>query len=132
MVDVALRYIFNQPLAYSYELIESVLCLVVFFGIAICTARKGHVDIGIIVERFPQRVQAAISSFYYFLSTVLFGVIAWQMFAQTIQTQQMGKVTAILRIPYYPFVGVVALCSVLIALLLLSQLVHFFSKAVSE
>jgi len=132
VADVMLRRIFNQPLAYSLELVEATLPMVVFFGIVVCTARQGHIDIGVLVMRFPQRVQAAISSSVYFLTAGLFSLIAWRCFVHAMHHQQLGTVTIILRIPIFPFFFVVALCSVVATLLFLSQFIHFTAKAVSE
>jgi TRAP-type C4-dicarboxylate transport system permease small subunit len=132
VADVTLRYVFNQPLAYSLEVVELALSVVVFFGIVMCTARQGHVAIDIVVTRFSPRVKAAINSFVYFLSTGIFGVLAWRLFVQGINIQQAGKMTPILKIPQYPLILVFALCSVLVALLFLSQLVHFIRRALSE
>ena len=42
VVDIILRYIFNVPLAFSVELVELALALVVFFGIIVCTAQRGQ------------------------------------------------------------------------------------------
>ena len=132
VADVILRNVFNQPLAYSIEVVELTLSIVVFLGIIICTAKQGHVTINIIVTRFSPRVKAAINSFVYFLSTGIFGVLTWRLFMQGINLQQTGKMTAILKIPFYPFILVLAFCSILITLLFLSQLVHFIRRTVSE
>lgn len=132
VADVVLRYVFNRPLAYSLEVVELALSLVVFFGIIICTARRGHVAIDIIVARLSPRSAAVINSFVYFLSTGIFGVLAWRLFIYEMDIQQAGNMTAILRIPQYPFILVFALCSVLITLLFLSQLVQYIRRALSE
>jgi len=132
VVDVILRYFFNQPLSYSFELIEAGLSMVIFFGIVICTAHRGHVDISLLVGRFSPRVQAAIMSFSYIIGSALFGLVAWQMFSHTMQTMEMGKVTSILRIPSYPFVFIIGLCCVLISLLLLAQFIHLIRKALAK
>ena len=132
VADVILRYAFDQPMSYALELIEVALSLVVFFGLIMCTSRRGHIDIPVLVTRFSRQVQAATNSFVYFLGTGLFSVMAWRLFAHAMHVQQIGTVTTILKLPHYPFILVIALCSVLVTLLLLSQLIHFIVEAVSE
>ena len=132
VADVFLRYVFNRPLAYTLELVEIALSLVVFFGVVVCTARQGHIEMNILVVRLPKRAQLAIDCFVYFLCTGLFVVIAWRVFAYAMHTQQIGTVTTILKVPLYPSLLVIALCSVLVTLLLLSQFVHYIRKAISE
>lgn len=129
VADIILRYIFNRPLAYSKEMVELTLVLVVFFGIAICTAQRGHVKMDIFLMRFPQRVQAVINSFIYILATGLFSLITWRSFVYVMQIRDRGQESAILGVPIYPFVFMVALWSLLITLLFLSQLIHFVVEA---
>ncbi len=132
VVDVFLRYVFSQPLAYSLELIEVSLSLVVFFALIVCTQQKGHIDISLVVSRFSPRAQVITSSFIYFLSTGLFALMTWRFFVQALHVQELGNVTAILRIPQYPFILVIVLCAFVVTLLLLSQFIHLLAKAVAE
>ena len=132
VADVASRYILNQPFPFSLELVERLLSIVVFFGLILCTARKGHVVLGVLVDKVSLRIQLTINSIVYFLSTAMFAVITWRLFVHVIQTKEIGTVTSILRIPHYPFILLVALSSVLITLLLFSQFVHYIKEVVSE
>lgn len=132
VVDIILRYVFNNPLAYTVELVGLALAIVVFFGIVVCTAQRGHVNINVLLTRFPRRVQAAINSFFYFLSAGIFGVIAWRSVVYAMQTQDMNLVSTMLKLPYYPFILVIALCSLLTGLLFLSQFIHFVVETVRK
>ena len=132
VADVIARYIFNQPFAFGLEVVENFLSIVVFFGLILCTAHKGHVELSVLVEKLPHRVQATISSLVFFLSTAICGAITWRLVIHAVQIKEIGTVSSILKIPQYPFIWVVALCSILITLLFLSQTVHFIKKAASE
>ena len=132
VVDIALRYVFNRPLAYSVELVELALALIVFFGIVACTAQRGHININILLARFPKRGQAGINGFFYFLSAGLFGLIAWRCVIYAMQLRDMGQVSMMLKLPYFPFVLVVALCSLLTGLVFLAQSIHFVVEAVRK
>jgi TRAP-type C4-dicarboxylate transport system permease small subunit len=132
VADIVLRYIFNSPLSYSLELVEVGLAVVVFFAIVVCTADRGHINIDIFLKRFPERAQAAINSFFYLICTGLFGLLVWRCTLYAMRLQDMGQVTMMLRVPYYPFVLVMALCSLLASLVFLSQFIRFVVKAVRK
>ncbi len=132
VVDIALRYVFNRPLAYTVELVELALALIVFFGIVGCTAQRSHININILLTRFPKRGQAGINGFFYFLSAGLFGLMAWRCVIYAIQLWDIGQVSMMLKLPYFPFVLVVALCSLLTGLVFLSQSIHFVVEAVRK
>lgn len=130
VVDVILRYGFDRPLSFSIELVEVALSLVVFFGITVCTARRGHILIDILVTRFPERVQATVESFVHFLGAGLFGIIAWQIFTHAVHIKEIGNVTLMLKLPYYPFILIAGICSMLASLLLCLQLMQLIGKAI--
>jgi TRAP-type C4-dicarboxylate transport system permease small subunit len=124
VVDVILRRTFNSPLSFSLEIIEIMLVVVVFFCVAYTGAQRGHVSIDVIVSRFPPKAQAIVSVFIYFLSFGLFGIICWGSIIYGLHIQDIGQGTGILGVPYYPFVFVVAFGSLLLALVILSQLLN--------
>jgi TRAP-type C4-dicarboxylate transport system permease small subunit len=132
VADVFLRYCFNRPLPFSLELIQIGLSLTVFCGMVICTAKKGHIVMDIFVHRFPQRLQTAMSSFFYFLCTGLLGVMTWQYFVYAMATKESGAESPILKIPIYTSYLVIAVCVALVFLLLMSQFIHFTAEAVSK
>lgn len=132
VLDITLRYVFNRPLGYAVEVVELALCIVVFIGIIVCTAKRAHVIMDILLTRLPQRGAAAINSFMYFFATVTFGVMTWRFVIYAIQSQEMQRVSMMLKWPYYPFVLFSALCGLLTTLLFLSQFIHFVAKAVRK
>ena len=132
VADIILRYVFNRPIAYTVEVVEVALSIIVFFGIIICTAQRGHVNMDILLTRFPRRVQGAVNSFLYLLSAGLFGLIAWRCVIYAMQLQDMGRVSIMLRLPSYPFVLVIAFCSFLTSLLFLSQFIRFVDVALRK
>lgn len=129
VLEIVRRYIFNRPLAYTVELVEMGLSIIVFLAIAVCTVERGHINIDILLKRFPRRAQAAINSFFYLLCAGVFGLIAWRSVVYAMQLQSISQVSMILKLPYYPFVLVIALCALLTSLVFLSQFIHFVVEA---
>jgi len=130
--DVMLRYIFNSPLHGGYEVIEYLMAIVVPFGVAYCGHQGSHVAVDLLVIRLPRRAQAIIGSVTAFLSLGLLILITWQNFIY-IQEQYESKLTsAVLLIPVYPFIGVVAVASAVFCLVLLIDFLNSLSEAVKK
>ena len=53
--DVAMRYLFNAPTTWSFEVNRYMLILVVFIGGGWTLPSGGHVSVDIVTERFPAR-----------------------------------------------------------------------------
>jgi len=132
VAEVVLRRLFNSPLAFSYELTGAMLVLVVFFTVAYCGVEKSHIGIDILVSRFPPKARTIIEAVMWFLSFGFFSVVAWRSIDYAIRFLHQGHVTAILEIPYYPFVFAVAFGSILLALVLLVQFLNLVISAVSK
>ena len=131
-LDVALRYIFNSPITGAYEVIEFLMAIVVPFGIAYCGHQGSHVVVDLLLIRLPKGVQAIIGSITAFLTLGLFILITWQNLVY-IQEQYESKLTsAVLLIPVYPFIGVVAIASAVFCLFLLIDFLKFISEAVEK
>jgi TRAP-type C4-dicarboxylate transport system permease small subunit len=132
IVDIVLRRIFNSPLAWSLEVVEVMLVVVVFFSVAYCGTRRGHVSIDVLVSRFPHKARAIIDIFTYFFSIVLFGFMTWGGVVSAMDKWDAHRITGILPIPIYPFAFVVAFGSLLLALVLLAQLFYLVNNMVSK
>ena len=132
VVDIALRYIFNMPLAYAVEVVELALSIVVFFGIVVCTAQRGHVNIGIVLDRLTQRGQAVLNCIFYLISACLFGLMAWQLVVYAMRTLEMERVSMMLKVPFYPLLLVTAFAIILTTLLFISQAIRFMVVAVRK
>ena len=91
---------------------------------------KGHIAIGIAVDRLSERTQAIIDSVTYILSLALASMALWQSVVRGILIMEAGKVTAVLGITHFPFIYVLAFGWVILALAILAHLIHFIARAV--
>ena len=124
--DVTLRQ-FKLPIMGTDDITAFMMAILISFGLAYCTIKKGHVQVDLIVEHLPSRVQAIIDSI-----TTLFGfglciLITWQSFTNMISVYKSGATSWTLNIIVYPFAGLVAFGFALFVLVLLAD----FLKAVS-
>jgi TRAP-type C4-dicarboxylate transport system permease small subunit len=100
-VDVIGRYGFHRSIFGTAEIVEFLMMLAVFAGLAFITAKNEHITVTLmeplIVRRFagPQRwMSIAIS-----VGCTL--LIAWQMFEHALDLLRSGKRTAVLDLPQW-------------------------------
>jgi TRAP-type C4-dicarboxylate transport system permease small subunit len=129
VTDVFLRYVFNKPVPGSVEVVEFMMGAVVFMGMAYTGIKKGHIGLGFLVSKMPERRQAFVDIFNFTVSTVFFMLVSWKSLVQTIVLYKSNQTSSVLGIPVYPFLIVLAVGSGLLALVFLIFTVHSFSRA---
>lgn len=132
MSDVILRYVFTTPITGAYDLTELMMAIAIVFGVAHCGFLREHVKVDLVLERFPKRVQAIIDSVTSFIGLGLFVMISWQIFAYAKTLIDSGLATNILKVPVFPFVGIVGFGCALYTLVLLVNFLEFLSEAVKR
>jgi TRAP-type C4-dicarboxylate transport system permease small subunit len=124
-VDVAMRYVFNAPLVWSYELISDYLMVAVFFLAIGATQRHGqNIGVDILTRRLPERVRAALASASLLLMGLyiaLTGLASWDTFADAWDS---GDVLAgVIPWPRWPAFLLVPVGCVLLLLRLVADLI---------
>ena len=132
VTDVILRRFFNSPFPFTLEVVEVMLCVVVFFAVAYTAAQGSHVSIDVLVSRFSPRTQAILNAIMYIISVGLFSFAGWRSIAHGMHLWDMGMSTGVLGIPHYPFVFIIAFGSFLLALVLLARFLNFLAEAMSK
>lgn len=78
VVDVVMRYAFNAPLTWSFELIGTYLMAAAFFlAVSATQARKQHVNVDVFARLLPPRLQAGALALAGVLVIVMFALIWW-------------------------------------------------------
>jgi TRAP-type C4-dicarboxylate transport system permease small subunit len=78
VIDVSLRYVFNAPLKWGYDVISIYLVAAAFFLVLSDTLQQhGHIAVDILVHRLPRRLFHALQALGYGASAVIIAVIAW-------------------------------------------------------
>lgn len=78
VVDVVMRYLFNAPLSWSFELISSYLMVGAFFlALSATQARRQHVHVDILARKLPERLRCALAVPAGCAVLVLFALIWW-------------------------------------------------------
>lgn len=128
-LDVSLRYIFVLPIKGSYELVELTMVVSVFLAVAYTASQKGHVAVDFVAARLPQRAMTIIDIITCFLSLGLVSVMVWRTVVRANIAWVQNQGTAVLVIPLYPFLFLVAFGFTLLAIVLLADLLNLVAKA---
>lgn len=121
VVDVTLRFTLNMPITGSLEMVQVLLILVIFGGMAYTGIKKGHVRVEILLDRFSPTVRLATRACANLLATAIVAIVAWQSVAQTQYMWREGYRTGMLEIPFWPFAMMMAVFMALFAVVLLAE-----------
>lgn len=110
------------PFAGTYEVVSFLGALVTAAALAHTQRRRDHIMVDILTDRFPPGVKRWLDALSDAITAVLFGVIAWQIWAWGNNLKLSGERSETLQLVYYPFVYGVAAGFALLSLVLLIQL----------
>lgn len=121
--DVAGRYFFNEPLTGVFDLTHFAVLIMVFFGLAYCGYKGGHVAIELLYDKLARPVAKVLDRLVNAVGAALFLTIAWRSIIQSIDVMEFREASQLLLIPYYPFYWLVAFGCVAFALVMI---IHIF------
>ncbi|MFH1647795.1 MAG: TRAP transporter small permease [Chloroflexota bacterium] len=125
--DVTLRYFFNRPISGAFDITEYMMAVVFAFGLPYCIINKGHVRVDMLTRRFSEKAQAVINTLTTPLGLGLFTLIAWQSIEFMKIQFDSHIVSSVLKIPQYPFVGLLFIGYAGFAVVLLADLLRLIS-----
>ena len=132
MVDVFLRYVFNQPVPGGMELSEYMMVILIAFSLPYTGLIKRHITVDLIISRFSPRVQAIVNSITTMASLCFFSVVTWQSGLYVKATVHSGWKSPMLGIPTFPFVGVVTISCGMLCLVFLADLLKSVYEAIKK
>jgi TRAP-type C4-dicarboxylate transport system permease small subunit len=114
-VDVCGRYFFNRPVLGAYEITEYLMLIMVFSYLALAQAEKAHINVDIVYNRLPHKLQAILERFNYLVCLVLWLLVVGMGVFNVYELKRSGDMSTLLKIPDYPFgiflvIGGIALC----------------------
>ncbi len=78
VIDVTMRYVFNAPLAWSYDLVSNYLMVTsFFFALSETLRREHHVNVDIVYSRFPLRLRRLCKMIGWMATSALFALMTW-------------------------------------------------------
>lgn len=131
-VDVVGAKLFLRPLPGATEVISFSQVVAIAPAIAFTLMLGRHIRVEFIIDRFPRRLRAAISSLSSFLSLVLFVLLAWQSFVYGQSLQKAGEIGSTSHLPFYPFAYLIAFCSIPVCLVFLTEVLKSLNEVFSH
>ncbi|MCL6478593.1 MAG: TRAP transporter small permease [Peptococcaceae bacterium] len=127
VVNIILRP-FGKAIMGAYDLVVILTPVVISLSVAYCAVKNGHVAIGLLVERFPKRVQKIIDFITGSIFIVTLSIATWYLVQHADKMRQNKEVTTTILIPYAPFILLVAVGIGMLALVVLGKVLNLFVK----
>ncbi|MBN2059870.1 MAG: TRAP transporter large permease subunit, partial [Deltaproteobacteria bacterium] len=121
-LDVSARMILGKSIPGIIEAEEFMMILIVFLALSFLQTDKEHISIDLLHSKLPKRIRLFMDIFNYAVCFVVFSLMGWQTVLQV--GQKVGEVSFLLGIPISLFLAVAAFGTLLLALVLLTDLLE--------
>jgi TRAP-type C4-dicarboxylate transport system permease small subunit len=108
----------GSPFKGAYELVGFFGALVVALPLGYAQISHSHIAVDILSTRYSNRTRRIMNAISSFLCMIFFILVAWQSSIYATAIWKRGETSETLRVIYYPFVYVVALCCFVLAFVL--------------
>jgi TRAP-type C4-dicarboxylate transport system permease small subunit len=112
-IDVFRRYILNDPLLGTHEVVEYMLLCCFFLFMTDCWNSSTHVRMGIVYTKMTGGVKKAADAFIGVVSLLLFAVLTIQLWKELFLAFEYDQVSSQLLIPVWPFKVGALICMIL-------------------
>ncbi|MBA7625673.1 hypothetical protein ES703_33105 [subsurface metagenome] len=123
--EVTMRYLFNRPTNWAWEVNSSLLCVACAMGAGYALVKGTHVRVDVVYNLAPMRVKAIMDSVTAVFAIGFLGVLIWQgagMSWYSILVRETTK--SVFRSPVYPFKAIIVIGTSLFLLQVLANLVR--------
>jgi len=109
-IDVIIRELFNAPIQWVFEVAEYLLLVITFFSAAWVLRDEGHVDMDILTNRFPTRVQYLLKMITSAMGIFLCAVLSYFSAVCSLDLYKRGiYYPTLLEMPKAPVIGILVL-----------------------
>src|SRR5436190_14183356 len=126
--DVIGRYFFHAPFAFTVELTQMLMAIVVFFGVGLVTHEDAHINADVVTLRLPPRWRAVFALVMNLLSAGFLAVMAWRLWVQADFLREKGDTTMVWEVPLWPVAFAVAFGSLFLLSGVLLQVLHSWGR----
>jgi TRAP-type C4-dicarboxylate transport system permease small subunit len=133
--DVVGRYMVGiipgfGPIPGTFELTEFMLAIAVLTAIGYTQVQREHISIDLVINKFTPRIRAIIDTATDFMSLAIFILVTWQTVKYARLLYVSNDVSAVLRLPVYPFLIVAAVGCFVFCLAMFSTFLFSLKKAI--
>lgn len=97
-IDIVMRYFFNSPFIFTFEMCNYLLALAVFSSFAAAFEKGRQLRIEVFTERLPRRLQFWLRQVTLILGTIFTAIWAWQIFIFVRECYLFHRRSSVLRI----------------------------------
>ena len=98
-IDVAGRYLLNRPLHGAFEVTEIAMGLIVFTALPLAILNREMITVTVLSDRYAPPLRRAVESLGLLLGAILFGFVAWRLWAYGERLWTYRERTLELRVP---------------------------------
>lgn len=117
-VNVALR-VFRVPVGGTYEVVSFLGAIVSAGALGYTQKHRCHTVVDILSGKYPPRIGRAVDGLSQIVMFFLFSVVSWQTAMYGRRLIRAGELSETLKIPFHPFVFLVAFGFAALALTIL-------------
>ena len=131
-MNVFLRAFLGLAIFGSIEIIGYLAGITFSLALAHTAAQRGHITVEVLVSRLSPRAQAIVDGITGFLSMGFFALSVMYCARYATRSWQIGEISEVLEIPFFPFIYVVAFGCLMLCLVLLVQFIESLSQMVKK
>jgi TRAP-type C4-dicarboxylate transport system permease small subunit len=126
--DIIGNKAFKYPIPGGIEFVSFIAVVAIAFAIAETQLVHGHIEVEFIAARLPILPQKVIATIVQVFVMILFGLLSWRSFIYGNEIRVVGEVSMTRGIPFYPFIYAIGVCSIIVFMVALLQLLKIYIK----
>ncbi|NGM83930.1 TRAP transporter small permease [Paenibacillus sp. 7124] len=108
VANVIIR-VFYVPIPGVGEISGWLSAITAAFALGYTQIHRGHVDIDVILEKFPARIRGPVQGLMLLISMLFFGLISYRLAIYAYETMKSGGLSETLAVIYYPYIYLLAI-----------------------
>lgn len=108
VLNILLRVIFKNSIQGIYEYVGYITASVIGLALAWCALEKAHISIDFVAEKMPDRVRKTVDVITGSVAVIFLLFSSYQVCVYGVKVMNSGEVSATSKIPFYPFIFIVA------------------------
>jgi len=130
-LNVIMRYAFKS-IQGTYDYVSLITAVAVTLAVAYTAYERGHIEIEILMERLPKKVQSVVGFIMMLITTAFFCIASWQCVVAGQNMKATNETTMAVYVPLYPFMYILAIGLALTAVATLLHTLKYFGEAVKS
>ena len=129
--NIILR-LWGRPIEGTYEWIGFITAASIGLSLAYCAVQKGHIAVTFFVDKLAPRQQAGIEIIINLVSILFLLLAFWEGILYGKSMKISGEVALTTKVPFYPFIYLIAFGLLVLALVILVELFEAGRKVIKK